>query len=401
MKTDITIAGLSESVAEGIVGAWLKNVGDEVIAGETVVEIETDKVVLEIPAPVAGVLEKIVKNPNDSVVNNDVIGIISGEAKVAKSINKQSQPENIQQDVVSMPEINAKEVAGGNVKTSPAVRKLMSEHNLSIADIQPSGKKGRIKKTDVLQAINATPQNLVTKTKSQQIKDTERVPMSSLRKRVAARLVAAQQEYAMLTTFNEVNMHNVVSIRTRYKERFQEVHGVKLSYMSFFSLAVTEALQQFPIINASVEDEHIIYHRYIDLGIAVSSERGLVVPVVRNADQKSLVQIEQSINDLTVKARTNSLDLDDLSGGTFTITNGGVFGSMMSTPIINPPQSAILGMHAIQKKPIVDADEIIIRPMMFLALSYDHRIIDGREAVLFLSRIKEIIENPINLLLHL
>lgn len=401
MKTDITIAGLSESVAEGIVGSWLKNVGDEVIAGETVVEIETDKVVLEIPAPVAGVLERIVKNPNDTVVNNDVIGVISGNAKASVSPIKMDQPDKIEEVDVTDSEIVSNEVGSEKVKTSPAVRKLMGEHDIAIADVVATGKNGRLKKSDVMLAINPTTKKSVSTAEVQQVKEIERVPMSSLRKRVAQRLVAAQQEYAMLTTFNEVNMQNIISIRTKFKDKFQEAHGVKLGYMSFFSLAVTEALKQYPVINASVEDDHIIYHRYIDLGIAVSSARGLVVPVVRDVDKKSLAQIEQSINKLTIKVRDNALDIDDLTGGTFTITNGGVFGSMMSTPIINPPQSAILGMHAIQKKPIVEDDEIVIRPMMYLALSYDHRIIDGREAVLFLSRVKEIIENPINLLLHL
>lgn len=400
MKTDITIAGLSESVAEGTVGAWLKNVGDKVAAGETVVEIETDKVVLEIPAPVSGVLEKILKNPNDSVVNNDIIGIISGTGEDAQEAKPQPSPAETDQEDRA-PDTSVQSQGRQDKKTSPAVRKMMAEHNLSADDIVLTGKSNRIKKADILQVINKTAKKSVSKPEMQSLKDTERVPMSSLRKRVAARLVAAQQEYAMLTTFNEVNMQNIVSIRDKYKEKFHEAHGVKLSYMSFFSLAVSEALQEYPVINASVENDHIIYHRYIDLGIAVSSERGLVVPVVRNVDTKSFVEIEQSINELTMKARTNALDIDDLTGGTFTITNGGVFGSMMSTPIINPPQSAILGMHAIQKKPIVEDDDIVIRPMMYLALSYDHRIIDGREAVLFLSRIKEIIENPINLLLHL
>ena len=370
MKTDITIAGMSESVAEGTVGSWLKNIGDEVVAGETIVEIETDKVVLEIPAPVAGVLEKIVKNANDTVVNNEVIGVIVGGEKGAASTEKSVKLADAEE--VSQPS----EEVSKSAKTSPAVRKLMSENNLNPADIEATGKNGRIKKDDVIRALNPTLQTISTPPlpniqKLEQVKEVERVPMSSLRKRVAARLVSAQQEYAMLTTFNEVNMQNVVSIRTKYKERFEEAHGVKLGFMSFYSLAVTEALQQFPVINASVEDENIVYHRYVDLGIAVSSERGLVVPVVRDASNKSLAQLELAMKELTEKARNNALGIDDLSGGTFTITNGGVFGSMMSTPIINPPQSAILGMHSIQKRPVVEDDEIVVRPMMYLALSYD------------------------------
>ena len=283
------------------------------------------------------------------------------------------------------------------------MRKLLDENSLKTTDVEASGKNNRITKQDVVTASHSKP--MPAKAPSSEDIDTqkeiERVPMSSLRKRISDRLVSAQQEYAMLTTFNEVNMQEILSIREKNKERFQEQHGVKLGFMSFFVLAAVEALNEYPVINASVENNDIIYHRYVDVGIAVSAKRGLVVPVVRNADTKSLSSIEIEINQLAAKARDNKLTIDELNGGTFTITNGGVFGSMMSTPIINPPQSAILGMHAIEKRPIVVDGEIKIAPMMYLALSYDHRIIDGREAVLFLSHIKRIIEDPVQLLLHL
>ena len=278
----------------------------------------------------------------------------------------------------------------------------MQEYNISADDITPTGKGKRITKEDVLRSVGLqsdiieAPQFPVVASR-----ENERVPMSSLRKRIADRLVSAQQEYAMLTTFNEVNMQRVLEIRERYKERFEDQHGIKLGFMSFFVLAAVEALKDYPIINASIEGVDILYHRSMDIGIAVSSERGLVVPIIRNADAKSMSLIEMEINELAHKARDNKLTIEELTGGTFTITNGGVFGSILSTPIINPPQSAILGMHAIEKRPVVINDEIKIRPMMYLALSYDHRIIDGREAVLFLTHIKKIIEDPVQLLLHL
>ena len=277
---------------------------------------------------------------------------------------------------------------------------MMEENDLTLEDIDPTGKGNRITKEDVMRNIGSQSDLIEAPRTVPQLKELERVPMTSLRKRIAERLVAAQHEYAMLTTFHEVNMQRVLEIREKYKQKFNEQHGVNLGFMSFFVLAAVEALKEYPIINASVENEDIIYHRYMDIGIAVSSERGLVVPVIRGADTKSMAAIELELNELATKARDNKLSIEELSGGTFTITNGGVFGSMLSTPIINPPQSAILGMHAIEKRPVVLNDEIKIRPMMYLALSYDHRIIDGRDAVLFLSHVKKIIEDPVQLLLH-
>ena len=412
MSTKITIAGLSESTPEGVVGSWLKKVGDDVVAGETIVEIETDKVVLEIPAPVSGVLEDISKSANDTVVNNDVIGIIAESDNVVtitpeKSADNSNDNELVAVNQLEDPVTEIIEVAPPQLhsatssKTSPAVRKLIAENALDVNQIHATGKSGRITKQDVLNSLN---QPFKTASSDLIVSPSERVdesvPMSSLRKRVAQRLVSAQHEYAMLTTFNEVNMQRVLDIRAKYKDQFSELHGVKLGFMSFFSLAVVEALKKYPILNASVENENIVYHHYVDLGIAVSSDRGLVVPIIRDAQEKSLSQLELEIHDLAGKSRENKLLIEDLTGGTFTITNGGVFGSMMSTPIINPPQSAILGMHTITKKPVVENDDIVVRPMMYLALSYDHRIIDGKEAVLFLSTIKEIIEDPVKLLLH-
>ena len=405
MTIDIKIPEFSESISEGTISTWLKKVGDHVDEDETLVEIETDKVVLEIPATVSGVLEEIVKNENETVNSHEVIGRIA-EASQNLSVEGKKDENNtaeiVEKDLTIEDSVENESI--DYKKTSPAVRKLMHEKNIDIDDIDATGKGNRVTKKDVL-AVDSNKQQLSNVQPLSAVdvggSEIERVPMSSLRKKISDRLVSAQQEYAMLTTFNEVNMQEILSIRSKHKEQFLEQHGVKLGFMSFFVLAAIEALKEYPIINASVEDNNILYHRYFDVGIAVSAERGLVVPVVRNAGAKSFSSIEVEINELASKARENKLSIDELIGGTFTITNGGVFGSMLSTPIINPPQSAILGMHAIEKRPIVKGDEIKIAPMMYLALSYDHRIIDGREAVQFLSHIKRIIENPIQLLLHL
>jgi 2-oxoglutarate dehydrogenase E2 component (dihydrolipoamide succinyltransferase) len=401
LTVDIKIPEFSESISEGTISTWLKKVGDHVDEGETLVEIETDKVLLEIPSPASGVIENIIKNENEIVNSNEVVGQLSESSQKASQENKSETSQAATDVVEEAVEVNE---SVDYKKTSPAVRKVIAEKNIDIEDITPSGKNNRITKQDVSTPASKQAKSNVVKapiSASSSGNDVERVPMSSLRKKISDRLVSAQQEYAMLTTFNEVNMSEILSIRSKNKDKFLEQHGVKLGFMSFFVLAAIEALKEYPVLNASVEDSDIVYHRYVDIGIAVSAERGLVVPVVRHADAKSLSSIEVEINQLAVKARDNKLSIDELIGGTFTITNGGVFGSMLSTPIINPPQSAILGMHSIEKRPIVVGDEIKIAPMMYLALSYDHRIIDGREAVLFLSRIKKIIEDPIQLLLHL
>ena len=404
MAIDIQIPEFPESITEGTIGAWVKNVGDMVTEGETIVEVETDKVVLEIPAPANGVIEKILKSENDTVSSNEVVGQLVEQDSESNNASKVDEPTgNYSTDDMKLTSRDIKSsqrnTHGGYKKTSPSVRKQMHEKGVSLDDVTPTGKNKRVMKSDVNSAAQQVKSpNLISHSFSNEV---ERVPMSSLRKKISERLVSAQHEYAMLTTFNEVNMQQVISIRSKHKESFQDKHGVKLGFMSFFVLAAVEALKAYPIMNASVDNNDIVYHQYIDVGVAVSTERGLIVPVVRGADAKSLANIEIEINKLAERARDNKLGIDDLVGGTFTITNGGVFGSMLSTPIVNPPQSAILGMHAIEKRPIVVDDEIIIAPMMYLALSYDHRIIDGREAVLFLSRIKQIIENPIQLLLHI
>lgn len=418
MKVDVVIPEFAESITEGVIGDWLKSAGDQVEEGETLLEVETDKVVLEIPSPAKGVLEAINKHANDTVVSGEVIAVLetesSGQADKKTDSQSEEQADNHNQennkDIIrddagdEDSDTNVSAVSHKKVtsKTSPAVRKLLDEHGLDKKDVTPTGKGGRITKADVTSIIKQTSAKSDASVSSQSLPEgiTERVPMSSLRKRIAQRLVSAQNDYAMLTTFNEVNMQEILAIRAKHKDEFQERHGVKLGFMSFFIMAAVEALRQYPAVNASIEEDDIIYHHYMDIGIAVSSDRGLVVPIVRNADVKSMSDVEIEISQLANKARDNKLTIDDLSGGTFTITNGGIFGSMMSTPIINPPQSAILGMHAIDKRPVVEGDEIVIRPMMYLALSYDHRIIDGREAVLFLGHIKKIIEDPVQLLLN-
>lgn len=418
MKVDVVIPEFAESITEGVIGDWLKSAGDQVEEGETLLEVETDKVVLEIPSPAKGVLEAINKHANDTVVSGEVIAVLetesSGQADKKTDSQSEEQADNHNQennkditrddagDEDSDTTVSAVSHKKVTSKTSPAVRKLLDEHGLDKKDVTPTGKGGRISKADVTSIIKQTSAKSDASVSSQSLPEgiTERVPMSSLRKRIAQRLVSAQNDYAMLTTFNEVNMQEILAIRAKHKDEFQERHGVKLGFMSFFVMAAVEALRQYPAVNASIEEDDIIYHHYMDIGIAVSSDRGLVVPIVRNADVKSMSDVEIEISQLANKARDNKLTIDDLSGGTFTITNGGIFGSMMSTPIINPPQSAILGMHVIDKRPVVEGDEIVIRPMMYLALSYDHRIIDGREAVLFLGHIKKIIEDPVQLLLN-
>ena len=418
MRVDVTIPQFAESITEGVIGDWLKAIGDQVEEGETLLEVETDKVVLEIPSPAKGVLEAINKQANDTVVSGEVIAVVNTEisglaavedAKLEHRVDDNNKENNEviintdnQDKEDNSPTVSAVSDKKVTTKTSPAVRKLLNEHGLDRNEVTPTGKGGRITKADVTSVIQeSSVQSHASDTSAGLPEDmTERVPMSSLRKRIAQRLVSAQNNYAMLTTFNEVNMQEILAIRAKHKNEFQDRHGVKLGFMSFFVMAAVEALREYPTVNASIEDDDIIYHRYMDVGIAVSSDRGLVVPIVRNADVKSLSDVEIEISQLADKARENKLTIDDLSGGTFTITNGGVFGSMMSTPIINPPQSAILGMHAIEKRPVVKDDKIIIRPMMYLALSYDHRIIDGREAVLFLSHIKKIIEDPVQVLLY-
>lgn len=437
MLVDIKVPVLAESVAEATLISWQKRVGDQVKRGDNLIDIETDKVTLEVAALNDGVISEILRDDGETVGSDEVIARIDTEAQGVSPAPSTPVSEPTQQ---SLPEMDTKaaEASGTDLpKLSPAVRNMVEEHKLDVTEIATN--TDRVTKEDVLrhidgspvasneaagapQKITEAPQTVAPSvaqvapkpeaastppvavpvlTSSAGDRPEEKVPMTRLRKRVAERLLSAQHESAILTTFNEVNMQPVMDIRNRYKDEFEKAHGTKLGFMSFFTRAAIEALKKFPVINASVDGDNIIYHGYFDIGIAVSSPRGLVVPIVRDGDSLSLANIETRIRGFGEKARDGKLTMDDLTGGTFTITNGGTFGSLLSTPIINPPQSAILGMHAIQQRPVAENGEVVIRPMMNLALSYDHRIIDGREAVQFLVSIKQQLEDPARLLLQL
>ena len=389
MLVELKVPVLPESVSEGTLGEWHKKIGDPVEADELVVDLETDKVVLEIVATSAGVLESIAHETGDTVKNDDVLGVINTEAAAAPEAES-SEPEK----------------ATSANKASPSVRKLINENNLEVDDIKGSGKKGQVLKEDVEQHLGgdskATPAPAAAVSPMPELmagRNDRRVPMTRLRAKIAERLKEAQNTAAMLTTFNEVNLKPLMDARAKYKDAFEKTHGVKLGMMSFFTRAAVEALKRFPAVNASIDGDDIVYHDYFDIGIAVSSNRGLVVPILRDADQLSYADIEKSIRAMGERAQAGKLGIDELTGGTFSITNGGVFGSMLSTPILNPPQSAILGMHSIMQRPVVIEGEIVARPMMYLALTYDHRIVDGKEAVQCLVAIKNVLEDPTRLLL--
>ncbi len=398
MLIEVKVPALSESVAEATLLTWHKKAGDYVKRDENLIDIETDKVVLELPSPESGVLKEIVKQDGVSVAANEVIARIDTSVEVADEDDSS----------VPAPEVVDKKESAA-VVAMPAARKMAAENGLQISSIQGTGRGGRVTKSDIQAAVQkkevpaaAQTNNVVNfSTASEDGRVSQRVPMSRLRKRVAERLLQSQASAAILTTFNEVNMQPVIDIRNRYKSQFEKEHGVKLGFMSFFVKAVVAGLKKFPIVNASVDGDDIVYHGYFDIGMAVGSPRGLVVPIIRNADQMSFSDVEKQIGDFGQRAQEGRLSIEELSGGTFSISNGGVFGSMLSTPIINPPQSAILGIHATKERPVVENGEIVIRPMNYLALSYDHRIIDGREAVLFLVAIKDALEDPSRLLLDL
>ena len=403
MTIEIKVPPLPESVADATLVAWHKNVGESVARDENLVDLETDKVVLEVPAPAAGTIAKIVVEDGATVVAGDVLAILE-EGEVAAAAP--AAAEKVAQKAAPAPKESK-----GPVKTSPAVRRLLDEHDLDATLVLGSGKDGRITKGDVMAFLksdssgdvtpgDAAPAVGVEVVAESLVREEKRVPMTRLRARIAERLVEAQQTAAMLTTFNEVDLTEVMALRKRYRDDFEKAHGVRLGFMSFFAKAAVEALKKFPVVNASVEGTDIIYHNYYDIGIAVSSDRGLMVPVIRDVDQMSFAEFEGALTDMAKKAQDGSISMDDLTGGTFTITNGGIFGSMMSTPILNQPQSAILGMHSIQQRPMVVDGEIVARPMMYLAVTYDHRIIDGKEAVQFLVSIKEQLEDPSRLLLQ-
>jgi 2-oxoglutarate dehydrogenase E2 component (dihydrolipoamide succinyltransferase) len=434
VSIEVKVPQLPESVADATLVAWHKKAGDPVRREENLVDLETDKVVLEVPAPVDGVIREIVANDGAVVTSGQLLAILDpGAASAAASNDKAPAaakaapaPKAAQEAVASArapaaapaaPAAAPRSTASAN-KMGPAVRKLVEEHDLDPTAIAGSGREGRITKGDVLdyiadhQATHVGIEHDVSRGTAAQpaapqpkstggSRNEQRVAMTRLRARIAERLLQAQQQAAMLTTFNEVDMTAVMALRQRYQEQFTAKHGIKLGFMSFFVKAAIEALRQFPVLNASVDGNDIIYHEFFDIGVAVSTDRGLVVPVLRNAEATGLAAIEQAIRDFGERARKGALQIEELTGGTFTITNGGIFGSMMSTPILNPPQSGILGMHKIQSRPMMVDDKIEARPMMYLALTYDHRIVDGREAVQFLVHVKDLIEDPARLLLDI
>lgn len=397
MIIDVKVPMLSESVSEGTLLEWKKKVGEAIARDEILIDIETDKVVLEVPSPQAGVLVEIVAQDGETVVADQVLARID-TAATATATAAAEAPAAAPAEAAPA----AAPAAAQNNAAMPAAAKLAAETGVDVNALQGSGRDGRVLKEDVQNAA-AKPAAAAAPAVALPAgaRPEERVPMSRLRARVAERLLASQQENAILTTFNEVNMKPIMDLRAKYKEKFEKEHGVKLGFMSFFVKAAVAALKKYPVVNASVDGKDIVYHGYFDIGIAIGSPRGLVVPILRDADQMSIADIEQAIVDYAKKAKDGKIAIEDLTGGTFSITNGGTFGSMMSTPIINPPQSAILGMHATKERAVVENGQVVVRPMMYLALSYDHRIIDGREAVLTLVAIKDALEDPARLLLDL
>jgi 2-oxoglutarate dehydrogenase E2 component (dihydrolipoamide succinyltransferase) len=410
MSIEVLVPSLPESVADATLITWHKQAGDTVNKNESLVDLETDKVTLEVTAPETGIISQILKDSGAIVTSGELLAIIEAQDGVQSTPTTTSESKSV---------ASHKE---GDIPLSPSVRRLIHENALNPTEITGTGKSGRLTKIDIIDHLSKqTPQkvapiiatppvaqlqaepipNIELAVTASNLRPEQRVAMTRLRAKVAERLLQAQQNAAMLTTFNEVNMQAVIDLRNQYKTRFEQKHQVKLGFMSFFVKASIEALKKFPAINASIDETDIIYHGYYDFGIAVSTPRGLIVPVLRDADQLDFAGIEKSISDFGEKARSNTLSYDDLKGGTFTITNGGVFGSMLSTPILNPPQCAILGMHAIKERAVVENGQIVIRPVMYLALSYDHRLVDGREAVQFLVTIKECLESPAHLLLNI
>jgi len=408
MTIDIKVPSLGESVTEATIARWYKNIGDSVIIDEPLLELETDKVTLEVPAPATGQLSDIKVKDGDTVEVGTILGVINEGAIEIKTeakaeVVEKKEPVVKQDPITEVPKINTQvDSTPVSNELSPAVRKIVAENNININDITPSGKSGRITKEDALNSLNQKTINVENYSSPGPVNNTmqtERVPMSRLRKTIAKRLKDAQNTAAILTTFNEVDMSELIKVRSEYKEFFEKKHGVKLGFMSFFVKACITALKEIPEVNAEIENDDIIYKNYYNVGVAVGTDQGLVVPVVRNADQLTVADIEKSISSLGKKARDGKLSISDMQDGTFTISNGGVYGSLMSTPIINPPQSAVLGMHKIQERPIAVDGNVVIRPMMYLALSYDHRLVDGKAAVTFLVRVKESLEDPRRILL--
>ena len=407
MTIEIKSPTFPESVADGTVANWLKKEGENVEQDEVIAEIETDKVVLEVVAPTNGVLTKIVKNEGDIVNSSEVIGVFieSSEADDVKTEDDVSPPDEVAKEEAKV--VTTQKITTKSNKLGPAAKKMISENNLDASDIKSSGKDNRVTKADVINHLDSSGgknESATIETKvAQNIgnRPEKRVAMSRLRTTIANRLVSVQQETAMLTTFNEVDMLPIKELRSKYGQEFEKQHGVKLGFMGFFVIAAVQALKKSPIVNASLDGTDVVYHGYQDIGVAVSTERGLVVPVIKDADTMSLPELEKSILGYSEKARDGKLSIDEMQGGTFTISNGGVFGSLLSTPILNAPQTAILGMHSIQDRPVARDGQVVIRPMMYLAMSYDHRLLDGKEAVRFLVSIKEQLESPERLLLNL
>jgi 2-oxoglutarate dehydrogenase E2 component (dihydrolipoamide succinyltransferase) len=420
MTIEVKVPPFPESISDGVVAGWHKQPGEQVRRDEALVDIETDKVVLEVPAPEDGVLDSILLNNGVTVVADQVLGLL----RPAQAAAREPTPVGARSAQLSTPSSRALQMTAS---MGPAARKLVADNRLDAGSISGSGRDGRITKADVIDFLDrqtveaASPETAAPETAAapavpsapeaprltpglpeiEEDRPQQRVPMSRLRARIAERLLHASQTTAMLTTFNELNMQPVMDLRARHRNEFEQRHGVRLGYMSFFVRACSEALKHHPDINASIDGDEIVYHGFCDIGIAISSERGLVVPILRNAEYLSLAEVESRILDFSNKAHDGKLEIEDLTGGTFTITNGGVFGSMLSTPILNPPQSAILGMHAIQERPVAEAGQIVIRPIMYLALTYDHRLVDGKSAVTFLKTIKELLEDPASMLLDL
>ena len=403
MSIKIKAPTFPESVADGTIANWVKKEGDNVSQDDVIAEIETDKVVLEVIAQSDGTISKIIKDEGEIVQSAEIIGEFdeSGESSIAK----EKTNDNVEDKKEPEKKTKTKPVKNkqSTNKIGPAAKKIIAEENIDSDDIKPSGKGNRITKADVINHLDTENQeeNIFTSSSISEDRPEKRVPMSRLRSTIAKRLVSVKQETAMLTTFNEVDMMPIKELRSKYGSEFEKEHGVKLGFMGFFVIAAVQALKKFPVVNASIDGDDIVYHGFQDIGVAVSTERGLVVPIIKDADTKSLPEIEKSILEYSDKARNGKLSIDEMQGGTFTISNGGIFGSLLSTPILNAPQTAILGMHAIQDRPVAINGEAVIRPMMYLAMSYDHRLLDGKEAVTFLVSIKEQLESPERLLLNL
>ena len=403
MSIKIKAPTFPESVADGTIANWVKKEGDNVSQDDVIAEIETDKVVLEVIAQSDGIISKIIKDEGEIVQSAEIIGEFDESGESSKA--KEKTNDNVEDKKEPEKKTKTKPVKNkqSTNKIGPAAKKIIAEENIDSDDIKPSGKGNRITKADVINHLDTENQeeNIFTSSSISEDRPEKRVPMSRLRSTIAKRLVSVKQETAMLTTFNEVDMMPIKELRSKYGSEFEKEHGVKLGFMGFFVIAAVQALKKFPVVNASIDGDDIVYHGFQDIGVAVSTERGLVVPIIKDADTKSLPEIEKSILEYSDKARNGKLSIDEMQGGTFTISNGGIFGSLLSTPILNAPQTAILGMHAIQDRPVAINGEAVIRPMMYLAMSYDHRLLDGKEAVTFLVSIKEQLESPERLLLNL